>query len=262
MSQGAKVSSFIPVSASQAFPTDSLYIVSNNLSCQISLYELVAWMRTNGLVGTLNGRGNQVTLTSSDVGLNNVTNVTPVTSITVSGVTVNNGIAFQTADGLTANTIISTTRTLTLGIGNIKIPWGSMNSIFEEQGDLSGKLASVGIQLPPRYLATTGVPVSATIPVTGGSVYFIKQDLTNMWVDVDCPAHVEMIIPYNLAPSDSYIGITLEVRQNNPLGSVSIFSDSVFVNINNPYGTIYNTTNGVGQRIKLICVSANVWEYR
>jgi hypothetical protein len=259
---GEKVTSFPEISASAVSASDVIYIVNGGASRKITLTEFVKWSIANGLVGTVNGRTGTVTLSASDVGLGNVPNIYPITSITAGGITLVGDIVLTTADGLTTS-VASATKTITIGVGSLKIPWGSMTGSISNQTDLAAALTNVGVQLSPRYMGTPdfGYPVSATIPVTGGTVQFLAEDYNHCWLDIDCPAHVTVNIPLNLAPNQTYIGKMLEVRQNNSAGSIAIGHDGG-VTMNEPYGGGYTNTYMVGQRIQLVCYDTNKWEYR
>jgi hypothetical protein len=259
--QGEKLSSFIPVSASQLFNTDLLYLINNNNSTKITLPETIDWLNSNGIVGMMNGRYGNVALSAIDFNLDLLTNKYPVTSLSSSGTTLIGNANISAAAGLSIKTTIGSTKTVTVGVKDMFIPWSSLIDSIYKQGDLSGRLASVGIQNPPRYI-TQAVDVFHQPSSSGGMVDFIVEDFSNRWVEIWVAGDVEINIPYNLAPYDSYAGLVLEVRQGLSNGTVAINTDSSLVSISNPYGTIYDKTNAFGQRIQIVCVGANSWEYR
>ena len=259
--QGEKVSSLPSVSSSDVSGSDVFYIVNALSSRKISVSELATWLKQNGLVGSVNGRVGSVTLSASDVSLQNVPNVLPVTSITVSGVLLNGDIILKTANGLTVSTeTVSGVPTLTIGVGTVTLPWGSMIGNINNQPDLISRLNAVGILNPPRYMSATATG-SNYMPITGGTTNFIADDLNCLWVNIDCPVGVSANIPLNLAPTTAYIGKMLEVRHHNPIGTIHITKDSG-VTLNSPYGSAYESTTTMGQVIQLICIGINSWEYR
>jgi hypothetical protein len=215
--------------------SDTLYCVNGGTSKSLAIQVLRDTLTANGMVSAVNGKTGNVSLSKADIGLSNVPNAIPVNSLNGlnAAVTLANGSGIQ---------IDILGQTITISVANLQIPWGSINGDITDQTDLISLLATVGVQQNPRTVTD--------------SANFNIGDLSRLWVNVDSPTDAVMTIPLSLG---AVIGSMLEVRQCG-IGGISI-ATAAGVTLFSPYG-ITTTTSHLGQRIQLICLGPDSWEYR
>lgn len=233
---GVKVSALSPATAPGL--QDSTYLVNGGNPRNLTLGALITFLESQGLVASVNGHAGvagAVTLVKSDVGLGNVPNVNPVVSL-------NSLAGAVTLAGGSGITLTIQGNIVTISIGTLQIPWGSMTGTLANQADLSAVLASVGIQQGIRAVTAAG--------------NFLPADPSNLWVSVNSSTPVSMNMPVGVG---QVIGSLIEIRQAGA-GIVAITSDLGVV-IFTPNGSL-TTTGGIGTRLQLVCIGTDAWEYR
>lgn len=241
---GTKVSELN--AASSISNTDLFYIVNNGSPRNISISALSDFVKTHtNLINNINDittTNNSITITSNTVGLGNVPNVNPVTSVNAL-----HGNLNITGNTSQINVITSnTSNSITIAIdSNFTIPFSKISGAWEDNASLLSGLASVGAEMAPR-----------TVNSSSNSYSLVLSDLNLLWINADFMSNTELTISSINAP----VGALLEVRQAGS-GQVTVINGDANTLINYPYGT-WSWTNGVGTRIQLVSLGANAWEYK
>ena len=241
---GTKVSQ-LPF-ANDPSANDITYIVNSGNSRQISLGELTNYLLTNSnVVTSVNGiiaSNNAITVTKADVGLGNVPNVIPVTSLntltgnaSIVGTTSQINISVSNED-----IIMSIDPSYTLDFSHITGDWTS-------QSGLVSALSTIGLQTPPREININT------------SLALESSDISALWVDCNFENNTSVVLtPLNIA-----VGALIELRQaGNGIITVvpGLGASNTYPLINIPVGA-FGFTNGIGTRIQISSLGGNTWEF-
>ena len=242
---GVKVSALLP--AVNPTGADITYLVNAGSPRSLTLSALLTYLLAQTVVTTVNGRpgaNGAVNITKGDIGLPNVPNVNPVTTLNALA----GGVTIAAGNGISVSAAGSN---ITINVSGLTLPWGSFTGTVSAQTDLAALLASAGIQMGVRTLTVS--TSSASLQSAGN---FIGTDVAALWNNVSCPTSVSVNIPVGLGAS---VGALLEVRQTGS-GAVTVTGD-VGVTIFSPIGRP-TTTIGIGTRMQLVCIGTDAWEYR
>lgn len=246
---GSKVSELLASSA--LTDTDLFYVVNGGNPRKLTVSALTSHLVNNkGVVTSINGKTattGTVTLVKSDLGLGNVPNVNPVTTLnTLSGAVV------ITAG---ANATVQTDgNNIAVGVSpNLTLDWGKVTGDLSSNITLLAALAQLGLQEPPRQVVIDGTETQEQLEA---KLLLSSTDVSVHWVNVTSTTDVVMYIPSGDVP----VGSLLEIRQAGS-GRVTVNTLSIPVSITQPFGTTFQT-NGVGTRIQLVSLGNDAWEYR
>lgn len=243
---GTKVSQLS--SATTVALTDITYLVNGGNPRSLSLAALIQFLLSQNVITTVNGHSGvagAVTLAKSDIGLANVPNVIPVTSL-------NSMTGAVTVTAGTGLTITPSGNTIAVGVSpTLALPWGALSGTIANQYDLATMLAAAGIQQGVRTITVTSFSTSTQ---SGGN--FLPADPATLWTNVNCPSAISVNIPAGMG---SIVGALLEVRQVGS-GPVSITNDPS-VTLFSPIG-VPTKTIGIGTRMQLVNIGPDSWEYR
>lgn len=223
--------------------TDVLYIVNNSNPRKLSLGALNDYVLTNtGAINVINGVNsinNAITLTKSNIGLSNVPNISPVTSIN----TFNGNL--QILGSTQEIDIDNTGSTITLSINpNFSLDFSKITGTWQDQPSVSSALSSVGVQSSPISLNANT------------SLVLDNEHSLCLWVDCNFQSNTAVL----LSDFNPVIGTLIELRQAG-LGTVTVQPLDGNEFIFYPYGT-WSHTNGIGTRIQIVCIGNNHWEFK
>jgi hypothetical protein len=237
----SKVSEML--AATSPATTDLLYLVNSGNPRKITLGSLADFLTSAKTfvtsVNTLTGVNGAVTLTKSDIGLGNVPNVNPVTTLN----SLSGAALIAAGDGLSV-TIVG--QTITIAVSDLTLDWSALTGDWTSQTALATALANVGVQIAPRTIDSSSADLLLTI-----------TDCTRQWVDVDFTVPTQLILPTMSAP----LGSMIELRQASADGVVTVTAQDGGTVINQPANTFYATA-GLGTRIQLVSLGSNAWEFR
>ena len=239
---GTKISQLAP--ASNVIASDVLYLVNNGNPRKITLENLFTFLKSHTeVIVTLNGHGasnNALTLTKADIILDQVPNVSPVTTLNGANGAVNIlGASNQLS-------ITNVGKNITVGVANtFNLDFSKVSGNWQDNPSLSTALSNLGAQTLPR-----------TLNSSSSSLDLIIEDTISLWVEADFTGTTNLTLP----SLNASIGAMIEVRQKG-LGVIGILSGDAYTFINTPYGT-WDVTRGVGTRIQLVHLGDNVWEFK
>ena len=230
--------------ASNVDADDLFYIVNNGAPRKITTASVATIVRSlAALVNKINGKTadgtGAVTLTKSDVGLSDVPNILPVTSINALSGPLD--LIPKVGGGLSVTT---GTNTIEVSIDSAySFTWDNLTGDPLANQQLSTVLAGVGVLSNPMRL--DAAPYALTIAHT-----------KTMWVDVASPIDVLVDVPI----LDIAIGSVVELRQAGA-GTVGLTYNNQYMTVNVPNGSVIQTS-GIGTRIQIVYLGGDAWEYR
>jgi hypothetical protein len=230
-------------SATTLLNTDFTYLVNNGSPRKLTLQKLIEFISSQTeFVKTINGVSateNILTLTKANIGLGDVPNTNPVTSLN----TVKGDITLSGATNKIDITISDHTFTFTVS-PNFTLDWSKLTGSWVTQTALATTLSNLGAQIDIRVVDSSS------------GVALILDDIKRTWVDANFLTDTEL----TLSAIGASAGAMIEIRQKGA-GKVTVVSGDAYTFINTPYGT-WSQTNGVGTRIQLVCLGNNVWEFK
>ena len=239
---GIKVSQL--ETASNVDGDDLFYIVNNGAPKKINTLDLATVIKklvllaskVNGVAADATGL---VTLTKTDIGLDKVPNVAPVT--TINELVGNLTIFPKVGGGLK---VASNETSIEIAIDpEYAFSWSNIAGDPMTNPQLATTLAGVGVLTPPMLMDTA--PYELTLDHT-----------KTLWVNVSSPTDVLVKLPLLAAT----VGTIIELRQEGS-GKVGITYDNQYLTLNIPTGSVIETS-GRGSRIQIICLGSNAWEFR
>lgn len=221
--------------------SDLLYLVNSSSPRKLTLQSLINFLTSQHFITSINGlqvSDGSLEMTKSDIGLANVPNVNPVTTLnTLSGLVNIVGDSDISVDVVGSNINLSFANTLS-------IPFSKLTGDISDNPALAAALATVGIQQPSREIN----------PSTSTALEAL--DASRLWVNVVYGTPVTLTLSALNLPE----GAIIEIRQGGS-GAVSVTEGDGATTIQRP-DSIMDVTAGIGSRIQLISLGGNAWEFR
>lgn len=239
---GIKVSQL--ETASNVDGDDLFYIVNNGAPKKINTFDLATVIKklvllaskVNGVAADATGL---VTLTKTDIGLGNVPNKAPVT--TVNELVGDLTIFPKVGGGLE---VASNDTSIEIAIDpEYTFSWSNIAGDPLSNAQLATTLAGVGVLTEPVAMNTAPYELN-------------ESHSKALWVNVSSPTDILV----NLPPMNVTVGTIIELRQEGT-GKVGITYDNQYLTLSIPIGSV-TETSGRGSRIQIICLGSNAWEFR